>query len=73
MENLDFLRKVLSSEKTFLSQEVGMIKLSIGKKKFLIEATKVPILKNRGGLFFLPGTVGVKTKRVIPHSKAEMP
>ena len=27
MENLDFLRKELSSEKTFLSQEVGMIKL----------------------------------------------
>ena len=52
-------------EKTFLSQEAGMIRLSFDKKIFLIEATQVPILKIRGGSFFWPGTVQVKKLRKI--------
>ena len=63
-QKLDFLRNKLSVEKTFLSQEAGMIRLSFDKKKFLIEATQVPILKIRGGVFFLPGTVALKSKNL---------
>ena len=38
-QKLDFLLKESSVEKMFLSQEVGMIRLSFDKKSFLIEAT----------------------------------
>ena len=38
-QKLDFLRNKLSVEKTFLSQEAGMIRLSFDWKIFLIEAT----------------------------------
>ena len=38
-QKLDFLRNKLSVEKTFLSQEAGMIRLSFDWKSFLIEAT----------------------------------
>ena len=38
-QKLDFLQNKLSVEKTFLSQEAGMIRLSFDSKNFLIEAT----------------------------------
>ena len=52
-----FLRKRMSSEKMFSSQEQDMATLSNGKKNFEVEATQLQILKFFPFRFFLPSTV----------------
>ena len=61
MFKLVFFLNEASMEKMFLSQEVAIIRLSFDQKNLIIEATQMSILKIRGGVFFLPGTVSAHT------------
>ena len=51
-QKLDFLRKELSMEKIFLSQEAGMIRLSFDKKNFWSRQLRCRFWKFAVGLFF---------------------